>query len=131
MKPIAAFLILVIAACSGDKTESHLPPENQVRQLVSEVSVEDVGSAIFHHPKRFEGEVISLCGRRPIDGQDVIVGNTGRSPNIIYLDRPIKAPSGCITAKLVRGATPRQDPRMADGPIALSGWRLSVVEIRH
>ncbi len=90
---------------------------------------EDRLADIFASPNAFEGKIVSVCGRHPIDGPTVIVGNMGRSPTRIWLDRPINAASGCIAARVVRAQTPLPDPRLADGPIDLSGWRLKVLHI--
>ena len=84
---------------------------------------------IFASPQAFENKVVSICSRHPIDGQTVMVGNMGRSPTVIWLDRPIKSPSGCVEAQIMRAETPSPDQRLADGPIALAGWRLKVLRI--
>ena len=84
---------------------------------------------IFASPKPFENKVVSVCSRRPIDGRTIMVGNMGRSPTVIWLDRLIKSPSGCIEARVIRAETPSPDPRLADGPIALAGWRLKVLRV--
>ncbi len=89
----------------------------------------DTLADIFASPNAFEGKIVSVCGRRPIDGPTVMVGNMGRSPTRIWLDRPINAASGCIRARVVRAQTPSPDPRLADGPVDLSGWRLKVLDI--
>ena len=83
--------------------------------------------SIYANPGAFEGKVVTTCGRN-FNGPTVMVEGLsfGRSPAMIWLDRPIKAASRCVEAEVVRANTPPPDPKLMDGPIALQGWRLRV-----
>ena len=88
-------------------------------------------SSIYANPSAFRGKVVTTCSRNPINGPTVMVEglNFGRSPAVIWLDRPIKSASKCIEAEVVRASTPPPDPKLMDGPIALQGWRLKVLRV--
>lgn len=128
MKLIGLALLAIVSACSENKTEGQRANNAEVGEMRSDISPKLVGAAMYTDPEAFEGKIVTLCSWRPIDGQTVMVGNTGRSPNVIWLDRPTRAPSGCITSRFVRGETPPDDSNLADGPISLSGWVLNVLD---
>jgi hypothetical protein len=88
-------------------------------------------SSIYANPAAFRGKVVTTCGRNPLNGPTIMVEglNFGRSPTVIWLDRAIKSASRCIEAEVVRANTPRPDPKLMDGPIALQGWRLKVLRV--
>jgi hypothetical protein len=101
------------------------PNASNIRAMGSK----EVGRRIFEKPDAFMGEVITICGAKAIDGPIITVGNMGRSPTEIWLDRPIRSASGCLKAKLVRASTPPRDIDVQDGSIWLDGWRLQVLSV--
>ena len=122
-------LLLAITVCSNEEPENQPFPNADVGQLGQSSSARDALTDIYVNPTAYEDEVVSICGPLRGGGQEMIVGNMGRSLTVIRLDRPINAASSCLIARFMRTETLLSDPRLMDGPIALAGWQLKVVRI--